>query len=64
MGGDGGDGGASGVGLFGRLIALLLAEKGGIGLAAQESVPADAEQFVDALTGAARPAAPAAGGEA
>jgi uncharacterized membrane protein YqiK len=57
MGGEGQDGAPAGVSLFGRLMALLLAEKGGIGIGAQEGVPADVEQFVDALTGAASPAA-------
>ncbi len=60
MGGEGQDGAPSGVSLFGRLMALLLAEKGGIGVGAQDNVPADVEQFVDQLTGAVKPAAPAA----
>jgi hypothetical protein len=59
MGGDGQDGAQAGVSLFGRLMALLLSEKGGIGVGAQDHVPADVEQFVDTLTGAAKPAAPA-----
>jgi uncharacterized membrane protein YqiK len=59
MGGEGQDGAPAGVSLFGKLMALLLAEKGGIGIGAQENAPADVEQFVDALTGVANPAAPA-----
>lgn len=64
MGGEGQDGASAGVSLFGRLMALLLAEKGGIGVGAQDQVPADVEQFVDTLTGAAKPAAPAASSHA
>jgi uncharacterized membrane protein YqiK len=64
MGGEGQDGSSAGVGLFGRLIALLLAETGGIGMGAGDHVPADVEQFVDALTGAAKPAPAAASGQA
>jgi len=60
MGGEGQDGASAGVSLFGRLMALLLAEKGGIGVGAQDNAPADVERFVDALTGTADPAAPAA----
>ncbi len=60
MGGEGQDGASAGVSLFGRLLALLLAEKGGIGVSAQDQVCADVEQFVDTLTGSATPAAPAA----
>jgi uncharacterized membrane protein YqiK len=59
MGGDGQDGATAGVSLFGRLMALLLSEKSGIGVGAEDNVPADVEQFVDTLTGAAKPAAPA-----
>ncbi len=64
MGGEGQDGASAGVSLFGRLMALLLAEKGGIGVGAQDQVPADVEPFVDALTGTATPAAPAASSHA
>jgi len=64
MGGEGRDGASAGVSLFGRLMALLLAEKGGIGVGAEDGVPADVEQFVDTLTGAAKPAAPAASSHA
>jgi len=60
MGTDGQEGATAGVSLFGRLMALLLAEKGGIGVGAPPRAPADVEQFVDALTAAAKPAAPAA----
>ena len=64
MGGEGQDGATSGVSLFGRLMALLLAEKGGIGVGALDNVPADVEQFVDTLTGTAKPAAQAASSQA
>jgi len=64
MGGEGQDGASAGVSLFGRLMALLLAEKGGIGVGAQDHVPADVEPFVDTLTGAAKPATPAASSHA
>jgi uncharacterized membrane protein YqiK len=64
MGGEGQDGASAGVSLFGRLMALLLAEKGGIGVGAQDAIPADVEQFVDTLTGTATPAAPAASSHA
>jgi len=64
MGGEGQDGASAGVSLFGRLLALLLAEKGGIGVGAQDQVPADVEQFVDTLTGAAKPEATAASSHA
>jgi hypothetical protein len=60
MGGEGSNGASAGVSLFGRLMALLLAEKGGIGVGAPDNVPADVEQFVDSLTGTAKPTAPAA----
>ena len=60
MGGEGQDGAASGVSLFGKLMALLLSEKGGIGVAAPGSGPSDAEQFVDALTSATGQTRPAA----
>jgi uncharacterized membrane protein YqiK len=64
MGGEGQDGASAGVSLFGRLMALLLAEKGGIGIGAPDGVPADVEQFVDTLTGTAKPAAPVASSRA
>jgi uncharacterized membrane protein YqiK len=64
MGGEGQDGASAGVSLFGRLMALLLAEKGGIGVGGQDGVPADVEQFVDTLTGTATPATPAASSHA
>jgi len=60
MGTDGQEGATAGVSLFGRLMALLLAEKGGIGVGAPDGAPADVERFVDALIAAAKPAAPAA----
>ena len=57
MGGDGEAAGRSeGMSLFGKLLALLLAEKGGLGLAGQAGDTGDLEQFVDALTGTAAPA--------
>jgi uncharacterized membrane protein YqiK len=64
MGSEGANGASAGVSLFGRLMALLLAEKGGIGVGALDNVPADVEQFVDSLTGTAKPAAPAASPQA
>ncbi len=57
MGGESNGGGpAEGMSLFGKLLALLLAEKGGLGLAGQAGDTGDLEQFVDGLTGTAAPA--------
>jgi uncharacterized membrane protein YqiK len=61
MGGVDGNGGpVAGTGLFGQVLALLLAEKGGLGFASQAGDTGDLEQFVDALTGTAAPASAAA----
>jgi uncharacterized membrane protein YqiK len=64
MGADGNGGPVAGMSLFGKLLALLLAEKGGLGLAGQAEGAGDLEQFVDTLTGAAAPTAGAAGAAA
>jgi uncharacterized membrane protein YqiK len=48
----------AGISLFGRLLALLLAEKGGLDLAGPGGA-ADLEQFVNSLAGAAAPPATA-----
>jgi uncharacterized membrane protein YqiK len=51
MGPDGNGGPLTGMSLFGKLLALLLAEKGGLDLAGQAADTGDLEQYVDALTG-------------
>jgi uncharacterized membrane protein YqiK len=56
MGGDGNGGPEAGMSLFGKLLALLLAEKGGLDLAGQAGETKNLEQFVDALTGSVDPA--------
>jgi len=63
MGGDGQDG-AAGVSLFGKLMALLLSEKGGIGVAAPGNDLADVEQFVNGLAGGTGQSKPAAADQA
>ncbi len=64
MGADGNGGPLAGMSLFGKLLALLLAEKGGLGLAGDPGDTADLEQFVNTLTGAADGAAAAAPNDA
>jgi uncharacterized membrane protein YqiK len=51
MGADGNGGPVAGMSLFGKLLALLLAEKGGLDLAGQAGDPRELEHFVDALAG-------------
>lgn len=53
MGNDANGGSLAGMSLFGKLLALLLAEKGGLDLAGAPADAGELDQFVSALTGVA-----------